>query len=74
MNVLYVAPDGTVRSGRLVAGGEPPDAVATSLVSRGGAPLAPAEVRALLASGAPTEAERQALWRAHRAGYRAEKA
>ncbi len=75
MNVLYVAPDGTVRSGRLVdsglaAGGEP----GTALLGPGGRPLTPADVRTLLALPGGRATRRAALLRAHEAGYRVEEA
>lgn len=73
--VLYVACDGTVRSGLLLesdgaAGGEP----ATTLVGEGGRPLAPTAIRALLALPVCRAARRAALARAHEAGYRVEEA
>ncbi len=75
MNVLYVAPDGTVRSGRLIDEAGPAEGEgATALESPAGARLAPADVRALLAPHHPTEPQREVLWRAHLAGYRVEKA
>lgn len=73
-NVLYVARDGTIRSGRLIEGGAVEGLAATTLVSRTGEALAPDDVRALLALSAPREAQRAALLRAHEAGYRVEEA
>ena len=72
--VLYVAPDGTVRSGRLVEPGLAQAPGTTALVSRGGEPLAPSDVRALLALPGCRRPQRAALLRANQAGYRVEEA
>ena len=74
VHVLYVAGDGTVRSGRLVESAGPEGEGAATLVSRGGDPLAPGDVRALLALPGSLGPRRAALTRAHEAGYRVEEA
>lgn len=80
MNLLYVDPDGRIRSGRLTfaaaeQGGFRAEVEgAPLLVSRTGDRLGPRDVLALLAPPRPTEDQRATLWRAHRAGFRVENA
>jgi len=74
VNVLYVAPGGTVRSGRLVDDGAAGADTATTLVSRSGRFLAPGDIPTLLALPGRRESQRAALARAHQAGYRVEEA
>jgi hypothetical protein len=75
MNFLYIAPDGHVRAGWLTCGRRAGDADgAPILLSRTGDLLGPHDVLALLAPRKPTEDQRAALWRAHRAGFRVETA
>ncbi|HSL81714.1 MAG TPA: hypothetical protein VLF66_03005 [Thermoanaerobaculia bacterium] len=72
MNVLYADRDGVVHFGVLTTGGPDEDDTTPVLLGRGGKPLAPGTVLALLAPHHPTEAQNAVLYRAHEAGYRVE--
>lgn len=74
MNVLYVDPDGRVRSGRLGPGEAADSDDPPVLVSRTGEVRHPQDVLALLAPCTPTEDQRALLSRATRAGYSVESA
>ena len=71
--VLYVDPDGLVRSGRLVPEPRREGESGPVLMSRTGRSLGPTDVLALLASGPASTDQRAALGRAAEAGYRIER-
>lgn len=70
--VLYVDRDGLVRAGTLISEAGPGGEGVPVLTARGGRPLGPADVLALLEPRAATEDHRAALTRAAEAGYRME--
>jgi len=71
-SVLYVTPDGLVRSGRLVLDPRRKGAEGPVLMSRAGRSLRPGDVLALLEPRPATEGLSAALTRAVQAGYRVE--
>jgi hypothetical protein len=72
MSVLYVDPDGLVRSGRLVPDPQRNGEEGPVLMSRPGRALRPTDVLALLEPRPATEDQRAALSQAVQAGYRVE--
>jgi len=71
-SVLYVTPDGLVRSGRLVLDPQRKGEEGPVLMSRSGRSLRPADVLALLEPRPAAEDLKAALTRAVQAGYRVE--
>jgi hypothetical protein len=71
-NVLYVDPDGLIRSGRLVIDPQREGEEGPVLMSRSGRSLRPTDVLALLEPRPATEDLGAALSRAVQAGYRVE--